>query len=128
MKLELEQENVEEKSELSDFYVDFSLKLLAALKVKVQSHNSSSPKKFTLNQVIQSYCAAANNYIKNETVDINTYSMACVNEMLEGKDEDISMIQAKEDVKKFDLEFDFKNFNDLYISPTKGKPHTWFEI
>jgi len=128
MKLELEQENVEEKSEVSDFYVDFSLKLLAALKAKVQSHNSSSPKKFTLNQVIQAYCVGANNYIKNETVDINTYSMARVNEMLEEKDEEISMIQAKEDIKKFDLEFDFKNFNDLYISPVKGKQHTWFEI
>lgn len=91
MKLELEQENVEEKSEVSDFYVDFSLKLLAALKAKVQSHNSSSPKKFTLNQVIQAYCVGANNYIKNETVDINTYSMARVNEMLEEKDEEISM-------------------------------------
>lgn len=128
MKLELEHDNVEKGSGVSDFYVDFSLKLLAALKSKVQEHNSSSPKKFTLNQVIQSYCTAANNYIENEITDINTYCIACVNKMLQEKDEEISVSQAREDVKKFDLEFDFKNFNNLYISPTKRKPHTWYEI
>ncbi len=128
MKLELEQENVNEKSDYSDFYVDFSLKLLAALKTKVQEHNSVNSKKFTLNQVIQTYCSAAGNYIENETVDINTYSMSCVNKMLEDKDEEISLIQAREDVKKFDLEFDFKNLNNLYIPSPNGKSHTWFEI
>ena len=101
MKFELEAQVPSKKSELSDFYVDFSLKLLAALKEKIQKHNSSSSRKVNLNQVIEKYCLAAVDYLENDSIDINVYSMSKVNEFLEGKEGDFNVDSAQKDVKKF---------------------------
>ena len=53
MKFEIEDQVPSKKSESSDFYVDFSLKLLSALKERVQEHNDKNEKKISLNQVIE---------------------------------------------------------------------------
>ena len=45
MKFEIEDQVPSKKSESSDFYVDFSLKLLSALKERVQEHNDKNEKK-----------------------------------------------------------------------------------
>ena len=128
MKFELEAQVPSKKSELSDFYVDFSLKLLAALKEKIQKHNSSSSRKVNLNQVIEKYCLAAVDYLENDSIDINVYSMSKVNEFLEGKEGDFNVDSAQKDVKKFDLEFDFKDIDNLYLSYSKDKVNKWYEI
>ena len=128
MKFEIEAQVPSKKSEPSDFYVDFSLRLLSALKERVQEHNDKNDKKVSLNQVIEKYCSAASNYIKDESIDINTYSMAKVNEFLEGKKGDFNLDKAEKDIKKYGLDFDFENVNNLYISYPKQKTDKWFEI
>jgi hypothetical protein len=128
MKFELATGVPSKESESSDFYVDFSLKLVSALKEKVQEHNSASLKKVSLNQVIEKYCSAAVDYIKNDSIDINTYSMAKVNEFLEGRKGDFNVNNAEKDIKKFDIQFDFKNIDNLYLFHSKEKQNKWYEI
>lgn len=128
MKFEIEDQVPSKKSESSDFYVDFSLKLLSALKERVQEHNDKNEKKISLNQVIEKYYSAASKYIKDESIDINTHSMAKVNEFLEGKKGDFNIDKAEKDIKKYGLDFDFENVNNLYISYPKQKTDKWFEI
>jgi hypothetical protein len=128
MKFEIEAQVPSKKSESSDFYVDFSLRLLSALKERVQEHNDKNDKKISLNQVIEKYYSAASNYIKDESIDINTYSMAKVNEFLEGKKGDFNLDKAEKDIKKYGLDFDFENVNNLYISYPKQQTDKWFEI
>ena len=55
MNFEIETKVLGKKSESSDFYVDFSLKLLSALKERVREHNDKNEKKVSLNQVIEKY-------------------------------------------------------------------------
>ena len=128
MKFEIEDQVPSKKSESSDFYVDFSLKLLSALKERVQEHNDKNEKKISLNQVIEKYYSAASKYIKDESIDINTHSMAKVNEFLEGKKGDFNIDKAEKDIKKYGLDFDFENVNNLYISYPKQKTDKWIEI
>lgn len=128
MKFEIETQVPGKKSESSDFYVDFSLKLLSALKERVREHNDKSEKKASLNQVIEKYCGAASRYLKDESVDINTYSMASVNEFLEGGKGNFNLDKAEKDIQKYGLDFDFENVNNLYISYPKQKTDKWFEI
>jgi hypothetical protein len=128
MKFEIEDQVPSKKSEPSDFYVDFSLKLLSALKERVQEHNDKNEKKISLNQVIEKYYSAASKYTKDESIDINTHSMAKVNEFLEGKKGDFNIDKAEKDIKKYGLDFDFENVNNLYISYPKQKTDKWFEI
>jgi len=128
MKFEIETQVPGKKSESSDFYVDFSLKLISALKERVQEYNEKSDKKVSLNQVVEKYCGAATNYIKDESIDINTYSMAKVNEFLEGKKGEFNLDKAEKDIQKYGLDFDFENVNNLYISYPKQKTDKWFEI
>jgi hypothetical protein len=128
MKFEIEDQVPSKKSESSDFYVDFSLKLLSALKERVQEHNDKNEKKTSLNQVIEKYYSAASKYTKDESIDINTHSMAKVNEFLEGKKGDFNVDKAEKDIKKYGLDFDFENVNNLYISYPKQKSDKWFEI
>jgi hypothetical protein len=128
MKFEIEDQVPSKKSESSDFYVDFSLKLLSALKERVQEHNDKNEKKISLNQVIEKYYSAASKYTKDESIDINTHSMAKVNEFLEGKKGDFNIDKAEKDIKKYGLDFDFENVNNLYISYPKQKTDKWFEI
>jgi hypothetical protein len=128
MKFEIEDQVPSKKSESSDFYVDFSLKLLSALKERVQEHNDKNEKKISLNQVIEKYYSAASKYTKDESIDINTHSMAKVNEFLEGKKGDFNIDKAEKDIKKHGLDFDFENVNNLYISYPKQKTDKWFEI
>jgi hypothetical protein len=128
MKFEIETQVPSKKSESSDFYVDFSLKLISALKERVQEHNDKSEKKVSLNQVVEKYCGAAANYVKDESIDINTYSIAKVNEFLEGKKGDLNFDKAEKDILKYGLDFDFENLNNLYISYPKQKADKWFEI
>jgi hypothetical protein len=128
MKFEIEDQVPSKKSESSDFYVDFSLKLLSALKERVQEHNDKNEKKISLNQVIEKYYSAASKYIKDESIDINTYSMAKVNEFLEGKKGEFNLDKAEKDIQKYGLDFDFENVNNLYISYPKQKTDKWFEI
>jgi hypothetical protein len=128
MKFEIEDQVPSKKSESSDFYVDFSLKLLSALKERVQEHNDKNEKKISLNQVIEKYYSAASKYIKDDSIDINTHSMAKVNEFLEGKKGDFNIDKAEKDIKKYGLDFDFENVNNLYISYPKQKTDKWFEI
>ena len=78
--------------------------------------------------MIEKYYSAASNYIKDESIDINTYSMAKVNEFLEGKKGDFNLDKAEKDIKKYGLDFDFENVNNLYISYPKQKTDKWFEI
>ena len=128
MKFEIEAQVPGKKSESSDFYVDFSLKLLSALKERVREHNDKSEKKASLNQVIEKYYSAASRYLKDESVDINTYSMASVNEFLEGGKGNFNLDKAEKDIQKYGLDFDFENVNNLYISYPKQKTDKWFEI
>ena len=128
MKFEIETQVPGKKSESSDFYVDFSLKLLSALKERVREHNDKSEKKASLHQVIEKYCSAAYRYLKDESVDINTYSMASVNEFLEGGKGNFNLDKAEKDIQKYGLDFDFENVNNLYISYPKQKTDKWFEI
>lgn len=128
MKFEIEAQVPSKKSESSDFYVDFSLKLLSVLKEKVQEHNENNNRKVSLNQIVEKYCDAAVEYVKNESIDINTYSMAKVNEFLEGRKGKFDLDKAEKDVKKHGLDFDFENVNNLYISYPKQKTEKWFEI
>ena len=128
MKFEIETQVPGKKSESSDFYVDFSLKLLSALKERVREHNDKSEKKASLNQVIEKYYSAASRYLKDESVDINTYSMASVNEFLEGGKGNFNLDKAEKDIQKYGLDFDFENVNNLYISYPKQKTDKWFEI
>jgi hypothetical protein len=128
MKFEIEDQVPSKKSESSDFYVDFSLKLLSALKERVQEHNDKNEKKISLNQVIEKYYSAASKYVKDESIDINTYSMAKVNEFLEGKKGEFNLDKAEKDIQKYGLDFDFENVNNLYISYPKQKTDKWFEI
>jgi hypothetical protein len=128
MKFEIEAQVPSKKSESSDFYVDFSLKLLSALKERVQEHNDKNNKKISLNQVLEKYCGAAASYVKDESIDINTYSMAKVNEFLEGRKGDFNLDKAEKDIKKHGLDFDFENVNNLYLSYPKQKSDKWFEI
>jgi len=128
MRFEIEAQIPSKKSESSDFYVDFSLKLISALKEKVQEHNNKSNKKIGLNQVVEKYYSAAADYVKNESIDINTYSMAKVNEFLEGKKGEFNLDKAEKDIQKHGLDFDFENVNNLYISYPKQKTEKWFEI
>ena len=128
MKFEIEDQVPSKKSESSDFYVDFSLKLLSALKERVQEHNDKNEKKISLNQVIEKYYSAASKYTKDESIDINTHSMAKVNEFLEGKKGEFNLDKAEKDIQKYGLDFDFENVNNLYISYPKQKTDKWFEI
>jgi hypothetical protein len=128
MNFEIETKVLGKKSESSDFYVDFSLKLLSALKERVREHNDKNEKKVSLNQVIEKYCSAASIYLKDESIDINTYSMANVNEFLEGGKGNFNLDKAEKDIQKYGLDFDFENVNNLYISYPKQKTDKWFEI
>jgi hypothetical protein len=128
MNFEIETKVLGKKSESSDFYVDFSLKLLSALKERVREHNDKNEKKVSLNQVIEKYCSAASIYLKDESIDINTYSMANVNEFLEGGKSNFNLDKAEKDIQKYGLDFDFENVNNLYISYPKQKTDKWFEI
>jgi hypothetical protein len=128
MNFEIETKVLGKKSESSDFYVDFSLKLLSALKERVREHNDKNEKKVSLNQVIEKYCSAASIYLKDESIDINTYSMANVNEFLEGGKGNFNLHKAEKDIQKYGLDFDFENVNNLYISYPKQKTDKWFEI
>jgi hypothetical protein len=102
MKFEIEDQVPSKKSESSDFYVDFSLKLLSALKERVQEHNDKNEKKISLNQVIEKYYSAASKYTKDESIDINTHSMAKVNEFLEGRKGEINFDNAEKDTEKLE--------------------------
>jgi hypothetical protein len=128
MNFEIETKVLGKKSESSDFYVDFSLKLLSALKERIREHNDKNEKKVSLNQVIEKYCSAASIYLKDESIDINTYSMANVNEFLEGGKGNFNLDKAEKDIQKYGLDFDFENVNNLYISYPKQKTDKWFEI
>ena len=126
--LQIEGVTIANKSEKTDFYLDFSLKLMSVLKEKVYEYNNNNKKKTTVNQLIEIYSNAASSYIKDESIDINTYSMAKVNSFLDGSKVEISVQKAKEDLKKSGLEFDFGNLNNLYISSPKDKCNKWYEI
>jgi hypothetical protein len=126
--LQIEGVAIAGKSEKVDFYLDFSLKLMSVLKEKVHEYNTNNKKKTTINQLIEQYSNAASSYIKDESIDINTYSMAKVNEFLEGRKGEFNLDKAEKDIKKFGLEFDFENLNNLYLSSSKDKNSNWFEI
>ena len=126
--LQIEGVVITDKSEKVDFYLDFSLKLMSVLKEKVHEYNSDNKKKTTINQLIETYSNAASSYVKNESIDINTYSMAKVNSFLNGSKAEISVEKAKEELKKSGLEFDFGNLNNLYIASPKDKCNKWYEI
>ena len=78
--------------------------------------------------MIEKYYSAASRYLKDESVDINTYSMASVNEFLEGGKGNFNLDKAEKDIQKYGLDFDFENVNYLYISYPKQKTDKWFEI
>jgi hypothetical protein len=126
--LQIEGVAIAGKSEKADFYLDFSLKLMSVLKEKVHEYNTNKKKKTTINQLIEQYSNAASSYIKDESIDINTYSMAKVNSFLNGSKVEISVEKAKEELKKSGLEFDFGNLNNLYIASPKDKCNKWYEI
>jgi len=126
--LQIEGVAIAGKSEKVDFYLDFSLKLMSVLKEKVHEYNTNNKKKTTINQLIEQYSNAASSYIKDESIDINTYSMAKVNSFLNGSKAEISVEKAKEELKKSGLEFDFGNLNNLYIASPKDKCNKWYEI
>ena len=126
--LQIEGVAIAGKSEKADFYLDFSLKLMSVLKEKVHEYNTNNKKKTTLTQLIEQYSNAASSYVKNESIDINTYSMAKVNSFLNGSKAEISVEKAKEELKKSGLEFDFGNLNNLYIASPKDKCNKWYEI
>jgi hypothetical protein len=126
--LQIEGVAIAGKSEKADFYLDFSLKLMSVLKEKVHEYNTNNKKKTTINQLIEQYSNAASSYIKDESIDINTYSMAKVNSFLNGSKVEIGVEKAKEELKKSGLEFDFGNLNNLYIASPKDKCNKWYEI
>jgi hypothetical protein len=94
--LQIEGVAIAGKSEKVDFYLDFSLKLMSVLKEKVHEYNTNNKKKTTINQLIEQYSKAASSYIKDESIDINTYSMAKVNSFLNGSKVEIRVEKANE--------------------------------
>jgi hypothetical protein len=125
-------------------YIDYSIKVLAYLEAKVKNHNDDEDKKYVkISQLKNVFANAAKNFCEAETFEfkIHEWSIARINmflgikaggkinyskkDVVKVKDfldvssiiipSEANIIQAKEDIKSYDLDLDFKSINNLYI-------------
>jgi hypothetical protein len=137
-------EKSENENQKGKDFVEYSNRIVDALSAKVQGHNKSKPKTVTNIKILKKvYRNAARDYETNENLSRSAWCMARVNmflrlasgEMSElqvgqgkkstlGKYLDISehfvpsegdVSASLEDLKKYNLNFDFDSVNDLYL-------------
>ena len=136
-----------------DMYISYSIKVIDALESKQKKHNEQNNSRVNLSKLKTVFKAAGRNYIPNEETEINTWCMARVNmylEMLKGEksyrkverqifanSDDLDLTEsfipttecfeaARQDVEEYDLNFDFEDINNLYI--TIGKKQSRYGI
>jgi hypothetical protein len=145
----------------SDKAIEFSKKVIEALKNKVKEHNSNNKKKVTLGQLKKVFRRGAGAFSSSHRPGQSrvSWAMARVNMFLKmvsgGKvkdsykkaDSDIikastndfiieaeleltdeDFMQAQQDIKDYNLEFDFNNVDELYLDDEEDSPTFRFEI
>lgn len=145
----------------SDKAIEFSKKVVLALKNKAKEHNSKNKKKVTLGQLKKVYRRGAGAFSSSHRPGKTRgqWAMARVNmflKMVSGKpvkdayrkaDSDIAkassnnyiieanlepddedFIQADEDIKQYNLDFDFSNADELYLDDEEDGFNFIFEV
>tara|TARA_Y100000590_G_scaffold339195_1_gene386662 strand:+ start:1922 stop:2449 length:528 start_codon:yes stop_codon:yes gene_type:complete len=135
-------ETIEDKYSQGDKCIDFSVRVVEALSFKKDEHNKLAEKQVNLSQLKKVYCRGAGDCSHNlEGKTCGQIAMARVNMFLrmrlggicsvESKGNasisnliDISenwfpseedFIKADEDIKNYNLDYDFGNINELYL-------------
>ncbi len=132
----------------ADLAIEFSAKLVEALKAKVKDHNSNCDKKVNLEQLKTIYRRAAGNtfepipelcerkgqwamarvnfylkFLKDvKLANIKSYNLTCASNLIDELDFTVAwvpnledFIDANEDIKKYNLDYDFSNIDELYL-------------
>jgi len=114
-----QRESVPLVSKKDDEIVSFSANLIKCFKSKIKK----SPARLRVDSLIETYKTAGEAYELNSGCSLSVWCMANVNRFLsvaEGKDFNVSsmdayIVEAEEELKKLNLDFDFESVNDLYI-------------
>ena len=138
------EETPEESLSGDQKYIDYSIKVLAYLETKAKDHNDNEDKKYVkISQLKSVFTNAAKNFYESDESEfkIHEWSIARINmflgikaggkinyskkDVVKVKDfldvssviipSEADIIQAKEDIKTYDLDLDFKNIDNLYI-------------
>jgi len=131
-----------DEKDQSVVFIEYSNKIVAALEAKAKKHNKENERKKTKVDTLKKvYKSSALDYQPSEDITKNLWCMARVNMFLkllcgkladvelkkienEQQDFDISsslipsetdIELAKEDIKNYNLDFNFENVNDLYL-------------
>jgi hypothetical protein len=118
--------------------IDYSVRIIKALELMRTEHNKNNPqRKVTINQLKEIYCKKA------AIQACNSWAIGCVNAYLRLRlnkkikrisissnlwapsEEDLN--KAKDDIKQFELNFDFGSIDNLYIQvrPLESSPQSW---
>jgi len=108
-----------EKIENEEEYVSFSAELVKCFKKKIKE----SGKRVRVDSVIKAYKNAQDTFVLNSDTTLSEWCMACVNNFLslsERKSFNLEpnkfqVADAKEDLKKYDLDKNFENVSQLYL-------------
>lgn len=145
----------------SDKAIEFSKKVVLALKNKAKEHNSKNKKKVTLGQLKKVYrrgagafssshrpgktrgqwaMARVNMFLKMVSgkpvkdayrkADSDIAKASCNNYIIEAnlEPDDEDFIQADEDIKQYNLDFDFSNADELYLDDEEDGFNFIFEV
>ena len=131
MEIDVTNQTPEPEENSEDLFVEYSNKIVGALQSKVKEYNKENKNKKTNIRILKKvFRNAAIDYTKDDDTTRTLWSMARVNAYLGLASGDLqrsfdisaALIPSKndteralEDVKKFDLDFDFNNIDDLYL-------------
>ena len=110
-------EMIEAKKE-EDKLIKFSVSLANCFKDKVRK----SPERLRVESLIATYKAAGETYNKEMDCSLGEWCMANVNRFLkiaEGKEFNLNIDSAKQDLLDYNLDVDFDSVDELYIETRK---------
>ena len=131
MEIDVTNQTPEPEENSEALFVEYSNKIVGALQSKVKEYNKENKnKKTNIRTLKKVFRNAAKDYTKDNDITRTLWSMARINAYLGLASGDLQRSfditaalipsendteKALEDVKKFDLDFDFNNVDDLYL-------------
>jgi len=131
MEIDVTNQNTEPEDNQGDLFVEYSTKIVDALRSKVKEYNKENKRKKTNIRILKNvFRNAAADHVPSDDLTRTLWSMARVNAYLGLASGDLKrrfdtssapipsendIKKAKEDTKSFGLDFDFDNVDDLYL-------------
>ena len=94
--------------------IEYSCKIVGALRKKQKDHNSEFNTKAQFSKIKEAYRAGVLSRTEDSEKTCNQWGMANVNAFLD-KSETLNFEKADEDIEKYNLKVKFNNLEDLYL-------------